>query len=220
MTLQHLAFFLSGAAALVYEVLWARELALVFGYTVYSVSTVLAAIMAGFALGSWAGSAWARRARSPWGLYGRIELGVALFAALVPWSFALLRSLIEAWGLPPLPVRFAIAFCLLTPASLLMGATFPVLGRAARPGHDPGGAIGGLYAANLLGACFGAGASAFLGLAFLGVSRTYAVAVGMTLVAGAIALATPSRGAETSPVPAPEADTLPECSALFVSGFC
>ena len=45
-------FFLSGAAGLVYQVLWLRRLALVFGVTVYAASTVLAAFMAGLAIGS------------------------------------------------------------------------------------------------------------------------------------------------------------------------
>jgi len=46
-------FFLSGAAGLVYEVLWTRQLSLVFGVTTCAVSTVLATFMGGLALGSW-----------------------------------------------------------------------------------------------------------------------------------------------------------------------
>ena len=41
-------FFLSGAAGLVYEVLWTRQLALIFGVTTYAVSTVLASLRANF----------------------------------------------------------------------------------------------------------------------------------------------------------------------------
>ena len=46
-------FFLSGATGLVYEVLWIRMLGLVFGHTVFAVTTVLTAFMAGLGLGSW-----------------------------------------------------------------------------------------------------------------------------------------------------------------------
>src|SRR5205085_9024398 len=72
-------FILSGATGLIYEVLWARMLGLVFGATTFAVSTVLAAFMGGLALGS----AWAGRVgpkiRRPLRAYGLLEIGVALY---------------------------------------------------------------------------------------------------------------------------------------------
>jgi hypothetical protein len=47
-----LLFFLSGISGLIYQVLWLRILSLVFGVTVFAVSTVLASFMAGLAVGS------------------------------------------------------------------------------------------------------------------------------------------------------------------------
>ena len=44
-------FFVSGATALVYQTLWARELHLVFGTSTFAISTVLASFMAGLAVG-------------------------------------------------------------------------------------------------------------------------------------------------------------------------
>ena len=58
-------FFLSGAAGLVYQVLWTRQLALVFGVTTYAVSTVLATFMGGLALGSYLIGRFVDRTRNP-----------------------------------------------------------------------------------------------------------------------------------------------------------
>ena len=59
-----LLFFMSGASALVYQVVWLRLLSLVFGVTVYAASAVLTSFMAGLALGSWGGGKLADRLRS------------------------------------------------------------------------------------------------------------------------------------------------------------
>src|SRR5918911_315670 len=75
-----LCFVLSGATGLIYEVLWARMLGLVFGATTFAVSAVLAAFMGGLALGSaWAGRASAKL-RRPFRAYGMIEIAIALYA--------------------------------------------------------------------------------------------------------------------------------------------
>src|SRR6201989_1819614 len=80
-------FVLSGATGLIYEVLWARMLGLVFGATTLAVSTVLASFMGGLALGSaWAGRLAAQLKR-PLRIYGLIEIGIALYALLVPTLF-------------------------------------------------------------------------------------------------------------------------------------
>jgi spermidine synthase len=63
-------FFLSGATGLVYEVLWIRMLGLVFGHTVFAVTTVLTAFMAGLGLGSWIFGRIADRQARPLRLYG------------------------------------------------------------------------------------------------------------------------------------------------------
>ena len=84
-------FFLSGLAALIYQVVWARELELVFGSTLYAVSTILSVFMAGLALGSILFGRIADKHTAPLRLYGFLELGIGLYALLTPWSFKLLR---------------------------------------------------------------------------------------------------------------------------------
>src|SRR6188474_2790874 len=80
-------FILSGATGLIYEVLWARMLGLVFGATTLAVSTVLAAFMGGLALGSALAGRLAIRIKRPIRAYGLLEIGIAVYAVLVPYLF-------------------------------------------------------------------------------------------------------------------------------------
>src|SRR4030095_3307166 len=82
-----LCFIFSGATGLIYEVLWARMLGLVFGATTLAVSTVLAAFMGGLALGSAIAGRFASRIKRPLSAYGWLEIGIALYAVLVPFLF-------------------------------------------------------------------------------------------------------------------------------------
>src|SRR5215510_1709614 len=79
-----LAFFLSGAAALAYQVAWQRILALQTGVGLYSIAVIVAAFMVGLGLGSHLG-AWAsiRVSRSrALGLFAACELAIAAFGAV------------------------------------------------------------------------------------------------------------------------------------------
>src|SRR6186713_2078750 len=84
-------FFLSGATALVYEVLWTRQLSLIFGVTTYAVSAVLATYMGGLALGSFLMGRVVDRVRSPLMLYAVLEACIGVYALLVPFLLAGLR---------------------------------------------------------------------------------------------------------------------------------
>src|SRR5918993_4665096 len=88
-----LCFILSGATGLIYEVLWARMLGLVFGATTLAVSTVLAAFMGGLALGSALAGRLASRIRKPLATYGWMEIGIAVYALLVPVLFSAVDDL-------------------------------------------------------------------------------------------------------------------------------
>ena len=128
--------FLSGISGLLYEVVWARMLHLLFGDTVLAVSTVLASFMAGLALGSfWIGRSIDRRPRVL-GVYAGLEVGIGLSAllfplvlhALTPFYVWLHQSLSFSFWLFSV-VRFLLAFGLLCVPTALMGATLPVLSR-------------------------------------------------------------------------------------------
>ena len=67
-------FVLSGAAGLIYEIVWARQLVLVFGNTTQAVSAILTGFFGGMAIGAVVGGRIGDRVRSPLRLYGLIEL--------------------------------------------------------------------------------------------------------------------------------------------------
>ena len=125
-------FILSGAAGLIYEVVWARQLVLVFGNTTQAVSAILTGFFGGMAIGSALGGRVADRIRRPLRLYGLLELVLVAVVLLTPVTFRLLHevyrgafnSLEASPGLLAL-VRFALALAALGPATILMGRPCP-----------------------------------------------------------------------------------------------
>ena len=150
-------FILSGAAGLIYEVVWARQLVLVFGNTTQAVSAILTGFFGGMAIGSAVGGRLAdrvrstaaavrpararargRRARSPRSRSGSCTRSIAGRSTRSRRRPRLLAL-----------VRFALALLALGPATILMGATLPTLTRYLTAHADaPGDAFGRLYAAN------------------------------------------------------------------------
>ncbi len=188
-----LALFIgSGAAGLVYQVVWSRELVLVFGNTTQAVSTIVTAFMAGLGFGSLAGGRWATRSSRPLRLYGALELGVAAFAVLLPFAFNDLAEVYRG-AYPGLvdntlaltAVRFALALAAVAPATFLMGATLPLLVRhLVRTLDEAGARLGELYAANTAGAVAGTVLAGFVLIELLGLRLTSYVAVALNLLAG------------------------------------
>src|SRR6266516_2009699 len=74
----------SGAAALVYEVVWTRMLALQLGHTVAAASTVLAAFMGGLAIGAWLAGAVRSTKIGAINLYAALEILIAGYALVLP----------------------------------------------------------------------------------------------------------------------------------------
>ena len=89
---------LSGAAALIYQVVWVRSLTLVFGGSHLAVTVVLSIFMAGLALGGYAIGRHVDHVRKPLRLYGLLELGIAAFALLY-MGFTKLFPIISIWEL-------------------------------------------------------------------------------------------------------------------------
>lgn len=191
-----LLFFGSGVAALVYEVVWIRALSLILSITVYSLTTVLCAFMAGLALGSVIGALLADRVRRPLLVFGWLELAIGASGLLVP---ALLFQLAPAYialhdvlggGGPMFAAgRFLLAFGVMLLPTTLMGVTLPLLSRAAidRPGVAGRGA-GGLYAANTLGAVAGCVLAGFVLIPLLGLRASSATAALVNGVVSVFAL--------------------------------
>src|SRR3954469_21867664 len=129
-----ICFYVSGAAGLMYEIVWLKALGTIFGRTIYAITAVLGAYMAGLAIGSWLLGRFAERRPNPLRLYGWIEFGIGLtgLASLAGlWLaqrtyIAMYPSLI---GHAPLLLAFRFigsSVVLLLPTTL-MGGTYPVV---------------------------------------------------------------------------------------------
>ncbi len=191
------AYAASGTAALIYEVAWARLLALVIGHAVAAVSTVLAAFMGGLAVGAAIGGRLAPRVDRSRALrtYAILELATGASALLLPFALSMARPALAAayadgpggawFGL----LRITISLAVLAVPAALMGATFPVAvrwyaGSDARAAAD----AGALYAVNTVGATGGAGLAAFVLLPLVGLRSTTLIAVALNVSAAALAL--------------------------------
>ncbi len=185
-------FFVSGASALIYEVVWLRWLVHLFGATTLAVSTILAAFMAGLAVGSWAAGRWASRVARPLVAYGLLELAIGAYALALPWLLPGIVPILGALGATEgssyaaLSLgRFALAAALLVVPTACMGATLPILAQFAAPWLESlGGRVGRLYAVNTAGAVVGTAAAGFLLLQTVGVARTNAIAVALNVAVG------------------------------------
>jgi hypothetical protein len=183
-------------SGLVYQVVWVRELVLVFGATTFAVSTVLTAFMGGLALGSFYFGRRSEKITRPLRLYGILEIGIGLYGLAVPFIFAALPIVYHPfWQWLQLSffaislVRFIFAALVLIVPTALMGATLPVLATYyARDAGRIGLRVGSLYSLNTFGAVLGAAATGFVLIPNLGMHATTATAAAINLILGAVAL--------------------------------
>lgn len=188
-------FLLSGAAGLVYEVVWSRQLVLVFGNTAEATSAILTGFFAGMALGAFAGGRLADRVRSPLRLYGLLELGTVVAVLATPVLFRLVAGVyglafgaLEANTGLLVFARFGLALLALGPATVLMGATLPALTRHLRSSGTLADAFGRLYAVNTVGAIAGTLAAGGVLIELLGLSGTLIAGCACSTLAGVTAL--------------------------------
>ena len=201
--------FLSGASALMYQVIWVRMLSLVFGVTVYAASTVLASFMAGLAIGSYAAGRLADRVASPLRWFGIAEILIGLTALLSPAALELVRSA-YLWLVPgPAPAaavtltRLVCSMLVLLPPTILMGATLPLVLRSSIVAIEGVGTrISLLYGINTAGAIAGALVSGFVLIGEIGMSGSLRVAASLNAVVGLAAIMMSRRLAAVPTVPA------------------
>ena len=197
---RHLAitaiFVLSGATGLTYEIVWSRQLVLIFGNTTQAIAAILTGYFAGMAIGNLLGGRLADRVRSGLRLYATLELLLVVVVLVTPvfftgirsaygWAYALLEEDHVALG----AIRFGLALLALAPATILMGATLPSLTRhLARRAADFGEVFGRLYAANTVGAVVGAMVAGFFLIELLGLTGSLVAGAAGSAIAGVVAL--------------------------------
>ncbi|MHA7629440.1 fused MFS/spermidine synthase [Corallococcus sp. M7] len=189
--------FLSGATALVYELVWSKYLGNVLGNSGQAHAVVLATFMGGLALGAFVFGRTADRVKNPLALYGVLELGVGLYALAFPYVLGALEHL---WlvlaphvpeGLRVAPRLLVSSLSLVVP-TLLMGGTLPALVRhfaASLAGVRK--ELARLYAINSLGAAVGVyvAGTRLVPLVGLSASAQLAAAINVLLALAALALA-------------------------------
>jgi spermidine synthase len=202
-------FFTSGVAALIYEVLWLKELGRLFGVTAHAAAATLAVFFLGLSAG---GLVWGRRAariRNPLRTYAWLEAGIAatavLYFGLLAVYHRIYAPLYDLVGGSPtalLLVKLLLAVGILFLPAFFMGGTLPVMAQfMIRERGQLGRMATLLYALNTIGAATGALLAGFYLPAVLGFTRSYLVAIALNLVIAVIA-AWWSRG----PAPQPAED--------------
>jgi len=186
-------FLLSGFAGLLYETVWFRQFASIFGTSEAALGAVLAAYMGGLALGAAIAARRVVAIRRPLLVYGLLELGVAIGALAVPFGLKAAEKLRifflggqaelpAAGGMIEIFADTGLAFVLILIPTACMGATLPMLARhAARGWRGDAVPVGWLYGINTLGAVLGTLCAAFMLLPWLGLLATTFVGVGINL---------------------------------------
>lgn len=209
-----LLFFLTGAAALVYESVWIRLLSRLVGSDAGGLAVVLAVFMGGMGLGAWLFGGLSRRTPRPVLWFAGLEVFLGLWAALSP------AMLSAAGPVESAALRTLLAAVFLLPPTLAMGATFPLMGRltiAAEEGADR--EVSAFYGANTLGAATGALLAPLVFMRTLGLSGALYAAAGLDLLAALLALKLLRAGAATTPRSARAPFLSPILAATFMLGL-
>lgn len=210
-----LLLFASGTAALIYQVLWVKQLTLVVGIEVQAVTIAISAFFAGLALGGWLFGKLADRAGRPFLFYAALEIAALLLGIGATQALAHSAALFAALQASAGPLAWALPFALVGVPAIAMGGTVPVLTRALAPSRQGVGGTGGrLYAANTAGAITGALLPAFVLIPSLGVQGSALAAGALNAVAalGAVAISRqprPGLGASIA-ADAPRAQSSPD----------
>lgn len=216
MILLGVAFFLSGAAALVYQVVWQRILTLHTGIGVVSVALIVAAFMAGLGLGSHLGGLLSARVspRRALRLFALVELAVGLFAAASCRLYYEGLGTVAA-GLYRTTAGAALAhFAAFVLPTTLMGMSLPFLVRATvRDAASASRVIGGLYGINTLGASAGALLAPWVLVRHLGMEGAALAGAAANLMAAAAALAAGHRDAPGAAPPPPPPGPAPAAAS-------
>lgn len=192
-----IVFALSGFVSLALEVVWFRVLVLFLGPTTYAFTVMLAAVLAGIALGSYAIAPLMRRRWDWLAVLAAIEF--ALAAAALLSFFALTRAyalvdVVAGWlGVDPrnhFAVSIVLSFASIVPATLLMGIGFPIGLRLWASG-DAGGQqvarhIGVFYSLNVCGAIVGSLGAGFVLLPALGSRGSLLLLAGLVAFGAAL----------------------------------
>jgi len=186
---------ISGMTALAAQVIWTRMLSLLFGGSTYTFSLILGVFLIGLGIGSSIGAVIARGIGRP-----RLALGWCqmLLCAALAWTSYMLTQSLPYWPINPsissdpwftFQLDFVRSLWAMLPGAILWGASFPLaLASVATAGRDPGKLVGGVYAANTLGAIVGALGASLLMVIWLGSQRSQVALILLSALSGLLML--------------------------------
>jgi spermidine synthase len=191
-----IAIACSGASALGAQIVWTRLMGLMYGATVYAFSIILGVFLIGLALGTALGSIIVARVQP------RNALGWCLiFASLgICWTAYAISYSLPYWPIDPLlspgprftfQIDLVRSFWAMLPPLIAWGAAFPLAFGAAKAGRDPGRTVGGVYAANTLGAIAGALLVSLVLVPMLGAVGSQRILLGVTVLGALVMLLPP-----------------------------
>ncbi len=151
-------FSLSGFVSLSYEILWTRLLTPSVGTFIYAFALILSVYLIGIAAGSYIFEKLFSKNRTPYLVFGLLELGIGLSA---------LASVIFNSNIESVPSIIKV-ICTIIPGTLLMGMTFPAVVAIFSSKNNIGSVVGGAYAGNTIGSIAGSILAGYLIIPFLG----------------------------------------------------
>lgn len=172
---------LSGFTSFAYEIYWTRSLVFILGNSTYALTTMLAAFLTGIALGGYGIRFLLKPRLDRAVIFGWVQVLLGIFSALaLPMLFAasdpqslnqyLLRTSDDAVALTL--SGFGVAFLVMLPPAMLIGATFPLVGQiAAGDPAEAGATVGRVYAVNTAGNVLGALLPGLVLLQWLGIQK-------------------------------------------------
>jgi len=194
-----LLFVLSGMCSLIYEVAWAKYLALLIGHSGYSHMIVLATFMGGLALGTFFWGKYSDKVANHLQLYGIIEIAIGVYCLAYPFIIGLAGNVFihtaSSFGgsgnqAVQQALKFILSFFTLILPTFLMGGTLPVLTKfVSKKICDSGKDIAVLYSINSLGALIGTGLAGFFLIRKVGVDNTVWMAAFFNIWIGITAIA-------------------------------
>ena len=187
--------FISGASALVYQLIWVRLLGLVFGVSSFAVATVVAVFLLGLGLGSYFFGKWSERTENPLRIYMYVEICIAVASlasyVIIDW-LPVSRYLYESaynnldfYGMSV--VRLLLSVAVLLPPVFFIGGTMPLIAKYSLTASTTlGSGFSRIYYLNTLGAFVGALFTGFVLVKYLGVFTTLMLAVAGNLLVATI----------------------------------
>jgi spermidine synthase len=191
----YVAIGISGATALASEVIWTRILSLLYGGTVYTFSLILAVFLLGLGIGSSVGSALARSVSRPRVAFAWCQM---LLAGAIAWASYMLTESLPYWPIDPsmskspwytFQLDLVRSLWAMLPGAILWGASFPLaLASVAAGRQDTARLVGGVYAANTVGAIVGSLGASLLLVIWLGSQHAQQLLIVLCVMSALLAL--------------------------------